>query len=759
MIPVGSRFPEEFDDDTNLYLVKDSLRARLSQDYNVGDSEVYVEADVDTLAKWPTVGWITLTEQCSDIDKRAVTLHYDELTVSGNSGVFSGLLLRSGTESYYKAKRITNVLQNVIDAHHNQLKDAVIAIQEFVGVKGEEDTEPFGDTLEGRVNFLRRKVLTPKAWFVADRQVGVVPFEVTFTERCFKLATDGTEDELVITWDFGDNTSSTVSLISATSEVPDGALDVLVYDEDQGSIKKTYLTPGIYGVTLTVSNEFGEDEVYFPDFITARVEAPKEAIVQFEATDSAQIVTAGTPSDGPFTTTPHIKSPINTIINTYIEEGENPSIPGYSYTGELLNGSGTPFDPVEAYTWSFGDDLEHGNAPTAKASYSIGGLYDLKLRVDTEFGAYRITTYEDAIEIVEDVNLWLWTYSSSNTVRAYEFGLLSETFKLTTAGTQVVTRNNAFLNGVPNETYQKQEFRKNVGFTVRGSTPSGQQGSGLFYYASGRGASDPISSEKINLIEYNGFLDVYTTRTPMTRPWNWVSLNAPGTSYFLFGSPTTAPAINTSPVNMSRQELSMSSLTVNSVTMTTGDLTNATELEENLSEFESDGSSTYGHYSVYRSAWKDDVGYIVRNSGVGPFFRLRSFYRTSGTVGSPIQTIERLTDLIGTVRYEGELVTLVDGVYFFNNTGSVSRYDDSGGTWYGTGPGLNSSAFRKLQDITVDGSDSDRNTLLAASDSDRRAYLSYDYSTAAFIKFDQITKTFSSIGTRPTGEQFVMGVF
>jgi hypothetical protein len=48
--------------------------------------------------------------------------------------------------------------------------------------------------------------------------------------------------------------------------------------------------------------------------------------------------------------------------------------------------------------------LQHPTLSSTNASYSIGGQYDLVLRVDTEVGAYRITSYEDSLEIIEDQN-------------------------------------------------------------------------------------------------------------------------------------------------------------------------------------------------------------------------------------------------------------------------------------------------------------------------------------------------------------------
>jgi hypothetical protein len=108
---------------------------------------------------------------------------------------------------------------------------------------------------------------------------------------------------------------------------------------------------------------------------------------------------------------------------------------------------------------------------------------------------------------------------------------------------------------------------------------------------------------------------------------------------------------------------------------------------------------------------------------------------------------------------EGQLVPLSTGVYFFNNSGAVSAYNDTTGVWDTGGPGVNSAAFRSLQDSAVAGYDDAGNTLCATSDGDRRAYLSFDYSPAAFIKFDETQLTFSSLGLRPTGEQWQVRSF
>lgn len=755
-IPTVPKYPEELDGDDNLYLVHDALHLRLAEDYSPGDTTIQAEGDFLVIARIPTTGCITLTEQCSDLQDRAITFEYGAF--DAETVTFSDLTLLPGFTDVTKLKRITGISVNVMAKHHNNLKEALIAIQEFTGVKDTEDTQPFGDTLEGRTNFLRRLVLKPKAWFTADQRVGNVPFCVNFTDLSFRLGTDGDSGEVTLTWDFGDQTASMVSVISATSVVPDGDINVIVRDEDGGTIRKCYNQPGIYDVKLTVENDFGADTLILEEFINARVQAPKEAIIRLVENTSNQTSTAGVPPDGPFETVPRIRSPINTLIQIEIPDGENPSIPGYSYAGELLNDDDEPIDPITDYTWFLGDDLNHADASETTASYSVGGIYDLKLRVDTEFGAFRITTYEDALDIVENTNLWLWIFTDSDSVRSYEYGLISETFKLTSASSLTVTRNEDFLEDLPNATKQIAEFKRNTGFAPRGTVSSGQGGPSLLYWASGRDESDPVATETIEVSEFNGFLGTYISRSPITRQWNWMHLRSLSSSFFVFGDVATRSP-NTSFTNLAKNSQDLTSLTVTSTTMTGDNFLNGSfELAQNPSVFDDDGDSTYGHFSVYRSAWKDNTGYFARNDGVGPFFRIKSFYRTEGTLASPFTNVRKMQDIQGPTKLEAQLVSLSSGIYVLNNSGSVSKFDDQTSVWSSGGPGVNSLLYRNLQDTSVLGFDDPANNLLTASDSDRRAYLSFDYSENAFLKFNEIDLTFRSLGSRPEGEQWIMGV-
>jgi len=186
----------------------------------------------------------------------------------------------------------------------------------------------------------------------------------------------------------------------------------------------------------------------------------------------------------------------------------------------------------------------------------------------------------------------------------------------------------------------------------------------------------------------------------------------------------------------------------------------AIELSSNTISFNY-RDSIESFFSVYRYAWHEDSGYILRNEG-GLFYRISSFYKTSGISGEPFVDIRKLSDMPGS-RVEGTLVSLSQGVYFFNNSGSVAAYGPSTGVWTSGGPGSTSSLFRSLQDTSKLGFDDATNTLISASDGDKIAFLSYDYSSKCFIKFNEADTTFKSITNSPdrTGDtvQWQMYIF
>jgi PKD repeat protein len=734
-IPTTTNYPDALDTNVNLFLVHDALRVMLVEDYSPGDTSIQISGAA--ISNFPLTGFITLTEQCTEpVTNRAISFFYNSRTDTS----FDELEILPGFTDVVKPKNVTNVTQNVMAEHHNSLKDALIAIEEFIGIKGTDDRLPLGPTMEGRLNFLRKLVLKPRAWFSVDKRIGIVPMKTTFKDLSFRGPTK-------FIWDFGDNTSSSVTTVFATDTAPD-VPDIIVDDLDGGTIEKIYHNPGIYSVSLTVSNEFGEDTIVLPDLISARIAAPDEAIISFTA-GANQTITDIDPLEDPFLYDHLLPGIINARTGTLIDlsvvdNGENPS------------------DPVIKYTWKLSDDLDHTLTTTAKASYSVGGYYDVKLRVDTDFGAYRITTLEDAINIIERENLFIVTFDPTSVstaitknITAYEFGLVSETFKTKNRSATSITKDYRFLStSLPEYDRQKREFLSNNNMAQRGTIFSGDNGTALVYWAEGATTSAPPSAETIRFLEYEGFSDVWRTPSSfqLSRPWNWIGINSQSNIYLLFGG--TDPANVNALTNQNRTTLEMVGLTATTDVLTSSFYQNgADELKTNV------GGVSGGNFSVYRSCTKDNNGYIVRNDGVGNFFRIKSFYRTESTSLDGLALIRKLGDMPGNTKLEGQLVGLANGVYFFNNSGEIAVYSPATNTWAVGGPGASSPSFRSLQDGSVPGFDEVTNTLLAASDGDRRAYLSYDYSTSAFIKFTEADLSFTLLPPRPTGTQFVAGVY
>ncbi len=712
-----SNYPTSLDTDTELHLVHDNLRVKLAEDYNPGDTTITVD-DAIVLAKFPPVGIITLTEQCNfDPTLRAISFSYTSKTATG----FAGLVLLDGFTDIAKPKRSTHVTMNVVEKHHNDLKDALLSIEHFAGKRGEIALTPLTGTMEARINYLRKLVLKPKAWFnVADR-IGIAPLTINVVDLSLRAPT-------TYTYDFGDGDIQTFTRPFVPGQA-EGTADTA---PEPGDITKTYTSPGVYDLKLTVSNPYGTDTIIFKNYIQVRTLAPDEATIEFIPSATQQV------SGG------KIRTKINTPVDvSVVTSGEQ------------------PLDPITNYVWDLSDSHTHPSGSSAEGLYSLGGIYDIKLRANTSLNAYRITTFPEVVDVVENANVWMGIFDpaapSSATTKnlyVYEFGILSETFKTKTLNPLSVSRNSTFLTGQPSESQQKREFLRNNGFTPRSLVSSGDQGSAILYWA--EGAANYSTSQVIRFAEYNGFTDTYSLPTIsssnlMARTWNWVSMESPNTVYFLFGNKPGAPNDLT---DTEVQALDLGSLTVGAVNFPNSGYENgAEELKSKV------GDGTAGEFSVYRSCWRNSTGFIARNDGTGTYFRIKSFYRTEGVLADPIRKIRKLPDIPGSTKLEGQLVSLAGGVYFFNNSGEVAVYNPTTNLWATGGPGIGSPAFNQLQDISTSGFDNVSNTLVASSDGNRTAYISYDYSPSSFIKFNEIDLTFNKLPTRPSGEQFNMTVY
>lgn len=693
----GSHYPEKFDNDENLYLVKDALKVPLGFDYHPGAASILVDGDI---TRFPPSGIITLVDQHSSPKERAVSLYYS----SRNNREFLGLELLPDSIDAPKPKKVTFVTLQAMANHREALKDAILAIEKFLGKKHDLSEGVSGDTIFGRVNFLKKVLFSPKAWFEVEKSTGVVPFTTNFIFAGSGHV--GPVGSVFYTWKFNDEEIKTADPV----------------------IQKVFTEPGIYTVSLTIENSYGKDTVTFIDMVKVKGQAPEPATVKFLPFQNQihfdDII-------------PKIRTPVNQPI--MIEVPQKTFENKKTYAGELIDPrTNKTVDAITNYTWNLSDDLPHANTSKTKALYTVGGYYDLVLRTDTDLNAYRITTYENCIDVVEQNNLWVWVTENKQRIRSLEFGLISEVFK-TSNNVYALRANDSFLDN----DRQKFEFWRNNGAAPKGVS-SGDGGDCLLFWATGRGPQDTASVEKIDFVNYNGFSDLYKTENPITRPWNWAALPSDKEVYFIFGLSPESESPTVSQTNKNKTTYNIETGYESNEILGYENFKNGGyELSMNPGVFDQKYNAPYGHHAAYRTAWKDNVGYILRNQTLGEHFSFQHFYKTEGTIGLPFQNIVKLPDLPGDNNKEGSLVGMSGGIYFFNNHGGSYCFNDTSGTW-------------ELVNFHNKISRKELNTLLATSD-ESKAYISIE--DTAFFKFNEIDMSFSTFNNAPLKNQWLMKIY
>lgn len=700
-IPQGSNYPAALDNDANLYLVRDALTVPLGFDYYPGHTSVLADGDI---SRFPSSGIITLVDQHNSPKERSISLYYGSRT----NREFKDLELLADSIDCMKPKKITVITLQAMANHREALKDAILAIEQFLGVKHNTETEPKVGSVFGRLNFMKKILFSPKAWFEVDRAMGAAPFTTKFVFT--GSGNVGPVGTVTYEWKFNDEETSTVDPF----------------------VEKTFLNPGNYTISLTVKNYYGEDTVTFVDMVKIKGQAPEQANVKFLPYQNQIHIDD---------IIPKIRTPINQPV--MVEIPQKYADDNKTFAGELVDPRTKKVnDAVSTYTWNLNDDLPHGNAHKTKALYTVGGYYDLVLRTDTDLGAYRITTYENCIDVVEPTNLWIWKQENKQRIRSFEFGLVSEVLK-TSNNTYALRATDKFIPEASER--ERFEFWRNNGFARRSNAKSGEGGECLLFWASGRTPDDEASAEKIHFATYNGFSDYYKVEHSVTRPWNWAALCAEKDIHFVFGSKDEEQLPTLSLTNKNKASYNINSGFVSNEPMEYGNFKGGGhELLSNAGVFTSAYDTPYGHYSAYRTAWKGNVGYILKNSSLGEHFAFQNFYKTEGTIGLPFRNIVKLPDMPGDGNKEGSLVPMANGIYLFNNHGSTYCFNDSSSTWELVNS-HNKIARKEL------------NSLLAASDLESKAYINIE--DTAFFKFNEIDMSYTTFTHGPLNNQWLMSIF
>lgn len=248
----------------------------------------------------------------------------------------------------------------------------------------------------------------------------------------------------------------------------------------------------------------------------------------------------------------------------------------------------------------------------------------------------------------------------------------------------------------------------------------------------------------MDFYNFNGLQQTSTFVSSKSINWNYVALNSLNYLYFLnFDFTSNQLSVSTFDYGLVEQPSESGDIPSTALKNGAGDI-----VENNLDDPE---------IIEYRSTWQNDIGYIL-SSLPGEYNRFYNFYRTTKTSADEFVGLSKLLDLPG-VKEEGEIVSLSQGIYFFNNSASILVYSPLRNTWITGGLSMNSSSFRSIQDVEKPNFDSLTNTLLAASDGENLAYLSYDYSEKSFVKFNEYDTTFTLMAVRPRKDQWNMGVY
>ncbi len=134
-MPQEINFPDSLDDDNSLYIVVNNLRTRLTS--NITDSVTTIP--VISTAGYPNVGFVTILTG-------AVITNAEAIAYSGtNATNFLNAERGSDGTAAFAHLANDNVDLTIVARHHENVKDAIIEIERFIGVSGSENLVPFVD--------------------------------------------------------------------------------------------------------------------------------------------------------------------------------------------------------------------------------------------------------------------------------------------------------------------------------------------------------------------------------------------------------------------------------------------------------------------------------------------------------------------------------------------------------------------------------------------------------------------------------------
>ena len=721
-IPKTTNYPYTYDTEYELKTVVDSLHANTIEiivPYDVTDKGTYNWElglgiiDLDSTEDWPDSGFISLylKEHWGQAIDRATLFHYAS---KEDNRLLEVTILNGQVIKYFP--RGSTAVQNVVAQNHNYNKDAVLALESYLGHRGTDNQS----SIEWFTEFFVKNVRKPQAWLSVSTNKVLIGDEIIVKDLTTRINPGFTIDkDPTVQWVFqlGDGIKIDISLDAENQEYV-----FEITKQDNNGIVKTrtvrkknwdkkivlaYQNPGVKNMTLTVINEFGEDIIYLEKAIKVLNQPPQNIQIQIQA--------------------PNINN-ANDIKRAYAIKDQITILAGHEHFGD---------DVVVLYDWDFGSSVDKESIPNSNyltMNFLFGGVYDIGLKIVTETDAWASAYLQNAIDIVEKPSVWL-AYSGmySGQLAMNEYAIRANTWK---------------QNGL--------SFDLQMNFNTGAADLDFVKNKSMHHVVNTNNAILFWASDQYNMKTalYNSINNIMQNKSERLKLYDWYTLYIPEYNtgqVYIFGGLSDINDIANINQEILFYNIKNDLFTVlqqNFVTETlppeTSNIRSYTEAYFNCQELLENSNSTVARFKATNYGGK---GYVLKTASDNLFNEFYSFDPAENIFAS-------VSTNLPFVKTEIAFESLRDGLYVISNVGDVHKYNTTSDTWTSTTQET-SEIYTELfytntnlrQDPNASGVFATES--MSTNSSNTNLYFSYDYNIESFGRFNLETLSFQKLSARP----------
>ncbi len=738
-LPEKSNYPITHDDANQLKTVVDGLSSITTvviKPYDVDDDTTYDWEngkgiiDLQDNSLWRESGYVTiyLKGHYGKAIDRSTLFHYG----SKGQNTLEDVMIIPGQEFLYFPEN-SEAVQNVVAENHNYSKDALIALEQYLGNRGTEDQS----TIEWFTNFYVHNVRVPKPWLNISSTNILTGEYITFQDLTTRIKPGFTINlDTSIEWifDLGDETMISVSLDSELSEyvfniswreiLPNNNLGEILNKEERKStwnraIYHSYRSPGVYNVSLYVKNEFGTDQIILEEAIKVIDNCPESLTVNING--------------------PH--KDINKNSKTRAKANLEEIIVRAEYElGDVKEHVASSSDLTFLWDIPFVLQSDLPNEQNLTLNFQAGGMYYIGLKMIAPNESWIGTFTENAIDIVERPSVWLaYVSKHSGNLDMNEYSITSNTWK-TNSSPFDFNYSYAFAEGPADAgTDLSLAFRDNKGFYSKPNTDIAH----LLW--------SPNKSE-VDVSKFDCMTNAFSSATnvKLHRPYNWYTLYMPSQfadRIYVLGGLNQID--NLSIMSQAIHYYDISVETFNLIEQRYN--TPLDQQDPSFTDAFENAKPMIKQPNDYLATWKtanfEGIGYILRNSENSLLEDLFSF-DPSTNIFNTVNTTVPFS------RMELGFDALRDGIYTVSNAGDIHQYDPTNNVW--TPTTLTSSEVFSSVFHTDPESNKDSSARVVtgvesrtSNTSNSNLYFSFDYGITSFGKYDSSVIAFQQLSSRP----------